>query len=750
VTDRLRYGFFAAILGVTGVALSVLGFLAARSPEAARLAASSDGFASLVTGLSFTAIACAVVLHYGRRSAQLTTAYQDLHRATLQRERSEAALRESERFTRATLDAMDAQIAVLDVDGVVMAVNRAWRARPHPLLRDAGACDVGSNYLTLCGGVTDGRAAEAARVAAAIRAIASGEREDCLLESHVPVDGRFVVTRVTRFAGKGPLRLVVAHQDVTALAAPPLDAPDPPAAGLAEASPIGLFRADAFGELVHANAHLLTLGGMELAAALGTGWLRMVHPDDRDAAVAEWQRLVDARGSGETTFRVVGPDRAVRPCRLRVRAVDGDARGFVGALLDVPPSDPGPADDAQPAHVRATDLEGRVEELTRERDRAGAALRAAEAERARMAEELVRLYDEAPCGYHALDADGTIVAINETACGWLGYRRAELIGERRFVDLLAPASAARLAGTLGRLADDGAVQEIALDATRKDGTSVAVTARLAAVYDAGGRFAGSRATLVDVTGRRRAAERVAALERTLAERSAALGDAHRRLDQLSRQLARTTRELESSARPVAPELQVPRLAIVRAHAGGTSPNDGPPARDADRRVDRTPVDMTALAHDVVGEVRRRHPARDVPVAIDGLAPARGDAALIRQALLRLVDNAFEQTAAVAHPFIDLGSVAGGDDGPVYYVRDNGAGFDMRRADALFDAADPAGSNGAGAAAGDGLALVQRIIEQHGGRIWAEGRIDAGATFFFTLNPRAAAEETHASPPASSA
>src|SRR5262245_8338268 len=217
-TERLRHEFFATLLGVTGVVLSVLGFLAVRNPTAARLVASSDGVASLLTGLAFTAVSCALVLHYGRRSTQLSAAYRDLHRATLQRERSEAALRESERFTRATLDAIDAQIAVLDADGVVMAVNRAWRARLHPLLGDTGACDVGSNYLYFCDGVRGERAREVARVAEAVRAITAGEREECVIESVVPEAGSVLVTRVTRFSSRGPLRLVVAHQDVSALA----------------------------------------------------------------------------------------------------------------------------------------------------------------------------------------------------------------------------------------------------------------------------------------------------------------------------------------------------------------------------------------------------------------------------------------------------------------------------------------------------------------------------------------------------
>src|SRR5262249_1158491 len=118
MSSRGRYRLFATVIALLGVGLSLAGFVAARSPDAARIAGTSHGAVALAIGLWFTALAVLVVRYYGRRSAELAGAYNDLHRATLQRERSEAALRESERFIRATLDAMDAMIAVLDADGV--------------------------------------------------------------------------------------------------------------------------------------------------------------------------------------------------------------------------------------------------------------------------------------------------------------------------------------------------------------------------------------------------------------------------------------------------------------------------------------------------------------------------------------------------------------------------------------------------------------------------------------------------------
>src|SRR5262249_49858325 len=163
-------------------------------------------------------------------------------------------------------------------------------------------------YLFFCDGVRGERAREVARVAEAVRAITTGEREECLIESVVPDDGSVLVTRVTRFGSRGPLRLVVAHQDVSALAragtetapvAPVLDLPAPPPApepqpdhfaAIADAAPLAVFRADGAGRVTYANPRFVALGDLDAVAALGDGWLAMVHEDDVDGVIAQWQR----------------------------------------------------------------------------------------------------------------------------------------------------------------------------------------------------------------------------------------------------------------------------------------------------------------------------------------------------------------------------------------------------------------------------------------------------------------------------
>jgi signal transduction histidine kinase len=143
------------------------------------------------------------------------------------------------------------------------------------------------------------------------------------------------------------------------------------------------------------------------------------------------------------------------------------------------------------------------------------------------------------------------------------------------------------------------------------------------------------------------------------------------------------------------------------------------------------VDLTALARGIVDELRRRDAARDVTVEIaDGVA-AMGDRRLLAIALENLLGNAWKFTARRAGAHIWFGCEEGAE-GPVFFVRDDGAGFDMAHAEHLFApfqrlhrAADFEGT-------GVGLATVQRIVARHGGRVWARGAVGAGATFSFTL------------------
>ena len=149
-------------------------------------------------------------------------------------------------------------------------------------------------------------------------------------------------------------------------------------------------------------------------------------------------------------------------------------------------------------------------------------------------------------------------------------------------------------------------------------------------------------------------------------------------------------------------------------------------------LSRRPLDLTAMAQIITEELRRREPARAVELVLaDGLT-ASGDLPLLRVALENLLGNAWKFTAKTALARIEIGSLRQPDGVLAYFVRDNGAGFDMQYADKLFGAFQRLHRVGEFPGTGIGLATVQRIIHRHGGRIWAEGIVDHGSTFYFTL------------------
>ncbi len=151
------------------------------------------------------------------------------------------------------------------------------------------------------------------------------------------------------------------------------------------------------------------------------------------------------------------------------------------------------------------------------------------------------------------------------------------------------------------------------------------------------------------------------------------------------------------------------------------------------------VDLSALAHTVLALLAEAEPARTVERFVHDGMVVRGDARLLRVALENLLGNAWKFTSKQVHTRIEVGAEL--QEGvPIYFVRDNGAGFDMEYAGKLFQPFQRLHSQRDFAGTGIGLATVQRIADRHGGRVWAHGELDRGATFYFTLpGPRVPAD-----------
>jgi hypothetical protein len=145
------------------------------------------------------------------------------------------------------------------------------------------------------------------------------------------------------------------------------------------------------------------------------------------------------------------------------------------------------------------------------------------------------------------------------------------------------------------------------------------------------------------------------------------------------------------------------------------------------------VDVAALALDVVSQATGRDSGRALEIVIGELPAVTADQALLRQVFANLVSNAVKFTAMRNPARIEIGGETRAGE-QTYFVRDNGVGFDMRHAGRLFGVFQRLHPHDEFPGTGIGLSLVQRIIHRHGGRIWAEGEVDRGATFYFTLRP----------------
>lgn len=152
------------------------------------------------------------------------------------------------------------------------------------------------------------------------------------------------------------------------------------------------------------------------------------------------------------------------------------------------------------------------------------------------------------------------------------------------------------------------------------------------------------------------------------------------------------------------------------------------------QLERETVDLSQIASEVVQELRHGEPERKVSFSIQPELSSLADRQLLRVVLDNLLGNAWKFTARRNDAEIEVGEQCNGE-GCVFYVRDNGAGFDMRYVHKLFGAFQRLHDNSEFPGTGIGLATVQRVINKHGGRIWAESEVDKGTSFYFTLEQR---------------
>lgn len=270
------------------------------------------------------------------------------------------------------------------------------------------------------------------------------------------------------------------------------------------------------------------------------------------------------------------------------------------------------------------------------------------------------------------------------------------------------------------------------------------------------------------------------LNRALAVRSLRLenmqlardvADRTRQLEFANRQLESANKELEAFSYSVSHDLRAPLRAvqgfcqIYLDDFKASIPDEGLPLLEhvlqgsrrmgqliedllEFSRLGRQPI-MREIVHldrmvaRLVDDNRGKEPDRKVRVEVSPLGDCEGDSSLIEQVLVNLISNAFKFTRKRSDARIEIGYLEDGGE-RVYFVKDNGAGFDMKYSDKLFGVFQRLHTTTQFEGTGVGLSIVKRIVERHGGRIWAEAAIDQGAGFYFTLPPEPA-EFTQSAP-----
>jgi len=277
------------------------------------------------------------------------------------------------------------------------------------------------------------------------------------------------------------------------------------------------------------------------------------------------------------------------------------------------------------------------------------------------------------------------------------------------------------------------------------------------IRDEEGEVTAAVAAFLDVTERNQTQRELAKLNVELEQRVLARTS---ELAASNQGLALSNQELEAFSYSVSHDLRAPLRGMagfaVRLKEHTTQMADPEPGRYADRIIAnaqrmellidhllmlsklnrqqfrKESVNPTSAAQRALDDLDEKVRSSNAKVAIDAMADCQSDPKLLQQVYANLIGNALKYSGGSAHPRVEVGSSTDKEHGTVYYVRDNGVGFDMRYRDKLFGVFQRLHSDTEFEGTGVGLAIVQRIVNRHGGEVFAKGAVGQGATFSFTL------------------
>jgi len=634
-----------------------------------------------------------------------------LWRALAREAQTTVALKESERFARASLDALSSHIAVLDGDGRILATNRRWRAFAEQNGQPPDWVSEGSDYLGVsqqAGAMGDEGATAAATL---IRDLISGRRMEGSFEyaCHSPHEQRWFVCRGSRFSGDGPVRVVMSHEDITERKR--AEEAQAWLAAIVENSNDAIIGRSLDGKILSWNAAAERLYGYNAGEAIGRP-ITLIMPPGHHADAERHSAVLQGGGDipRAETVRQTKDGRLITVLR-GISPIKSDAGEVIGAA------------------ITARDVS--------EHKRSETQLRLA-----------ASVFDNAGEGILITDKDNNILSVNRAFTEITGYSPEEAIGRDPRMLSSGRQSSAFYDALWASIRQTGRWQGELWD-RRKDGQYYCELLSIAAIRDDKGEIAQHCTIFSDITKLKMAEAELMALnaqlEHRVAERTAALDHANKELEAFSYSVSHDLRaplrhisgfsaivlEANEGKLDAASVDYLKRISAASERMGLLIADLLELSRISRQELNKRDLDLSEFARQVVDVLVKAHPEREVKVTVKPDMSTSGDPGLMRIVLENLIGNAWKFTSRANEPGIEVGFEQRGGE-TVYYVRDNGAGFDMNYAKKLFEPFQRLHTNREFQGTGIGLSIVGRIVARHGGRIWAEARVGEGAAFYFTL------------------
>ncbi|MGA2332792.1 MAG: PAS domain S-box protein [Syntrophales bacterium] len=469
-------------------------------------------------------------------------------------------------------------------------------------------------------------------------------------------------------------------------------------------APVGYFTFDKRGHIIEANITGASLLGAEKRSLAKQPFQRFIVPGYFSIFQSHLQKAPELRSKQTCKLKLIGKDGSLFDALIdTIVVIDGEGK------FD---------------HYRSAVTD--ITEITR-------------AEALRESEIRYRgLYESTRDGMVMTDTEGHILQCNRAYSDMLGYTEEEI--RDLTYQQTTPAKWHDTEKDIinNKVLKTGYSDIYEKEYIRKDGTVFPIFMRMWAIEDETGNITGMWGIVSNITERKR-------VEMELAERTKQLEAANKELESFSYSVAHDLRAplraIDGFARIILRKQgdkfdkdTLDKFNVIRSntHMMGQLIDDLLAfSRLGKKHMSLAILDMDDLVREIWKEIQNMNPARNMVLTANSIPSGYGDRALIKQVYINLLSNAVKFTKYRDTTHIEAGGYSDGNE-VVYYVRDNGIGFDMEYCDKLFGVFQRLHRSDDFEGTGVGLAIIQRIVHRHGGRVWAEGKVNEGATFYFSL------------------